>query len=113
MRKLDSEMRTPVQGLKVSKGCAAVYALAFLWATASAKAASVRVEPAQPCSQQPRITVLRDGKPAAGITIELLRAINSMESVFATLRTDGKGEVVLPKLSAEVTTVQLPGILAR
>ncbi|MGA7522078.1 MAG: hypothetical protein WBW84_06325 [Acidobacteriaceae bacterium] len=105
MRKLDTEMRTPVKGLKMSKWRAAVCALAFLWATASAKAGSVRVEPLHPCSQQPRITVLRDGKPAAGITVELSRVVNSMESVFATLRTDARGEVVLPKLSRAVITV--------
>lgn len=89
----------------MSRWRAAVCALAYLGATTCAKAGSVRVEPIQPCSRQPRITVLRDGKPAPEITVELYREDNG-DNLFATLRTDAKGEVVLPKLSrAQIAVV--------
>ena len=98
MRSLDTKTRTWTKDLKVLKWRVAVYALVFLWAIASAKA-NVRVEPIRPCSRQPRITVLRDGKRAPGITVKLSQVVNGMEPVFATLQTDARGEVVLPKLS--------------
>ncbi len=98
MRNLDTEMRTRAKELKMLKWRAAVFALAFLWAAASANA-DVRIEPVRPCSRQPRITVLRHSKPAPGITIELWQLVNGVERVFATLQTDARGEVVLPKLS--------------
>lgn len=95
-------MRTPGEGLTKAVWRAAVCAAVLLWAVAWARAGDVRVEPTQSCSRQPRITVLRDGKPAPGITVELIRA--GQEDPIAILRTDAKGEVVLPKLPrAEIT----------
>jgi Carboxypeptidase regulatory-like domain len=81
-----------------------VYAVTLLSAQGWARAGSVRVQPVQYCSQQPRITVLRDGKPATGNTVEIYRpvehptAAHYQDKVGVTLRTDAKGEVILPKL---------------
>jgi hypothetical protein len=101
-------MRTPGKGLNRTTWCAAVYAAALLCPGGWARAGSVQVQPIQDCTRQPRITVLRDGKPAAGILVEVYQpvehptAAHYQNRVGATLRTDAKGEVVLPKLPPQV-----------
>jgi 5-hydroxyisourate hydrolase-like protein (transthyretin family) len=86
--------------------CRAVLCLAaFLWAGTCAGAGSVQVQSIRDCTQSPRITVLRDGKPAAGITVEVFRPAvapteaHYRDSLSMPLTTDSKGEVALPKLS--------------
>lgn len=70
---------------------------------------SVRVQPIQDCSQRPLITVLLDGRPAAGIPVQVYVTAEHptkaqyQKKVGKTLRTGSDGKLLLPKLP--------PGIL--
>ena len=87
------------------------YAAALLGTGGSVLFASVRVQPIQDCSQQPQITVLRDGKPAAGMTVDVYLTVEHptsahyQEKVGGTLRTDARGKVILPKLPRGIVHV--------
>lgn len=71
----------------------------------------MRVQLVQDCSEHPRITVLRNGKPVPGIAVEVYRPVEHPTSshyrykVGKTLRTDNKGEVVLQKLPPGIVEV--------
>jgi len=104
-------MRIQSIRIKRSRWRMAMYVVTLLSAQGLARAGSVRVQPVQNCAQQPRITVLRDGKPAIGVRVEVYRlsehpiASQYQDRVGLTLRTDAKGEVILPKLPPSTVRV--------
>lgn len=89
----------------------ALFAAVLLSTVHGARAGSVRVQAVENCSQHPRITVLRDGKPMAGVTVEVYRPVDHptgahyRDRVGATRRTDAKGQVVLPELPRAIVYV--------
>lgn len=97
-------MESQISWMKRTTCDTVLYSAVFLWTVGWAKAGSVRVQPIQNCSQHPRITVLRDGKPATAIAVDVYRPVDHptaahfRDGVGRHLRTDSKGEVVLQKL---------------
>jgi hypothetical protein len=89
---------------------ATVYFAAFL-SGGAAIGGSVRVQPLQDCSQRPKITVLRDGNPAAGISVEVYvtaqhpTGAEFQKKVGRALRTGSDGSLVLPRLPPGVVHV--------
>ena len=96
------------KGLKKIARRAVLYAAMLLWAGESASAGSVQIQPVQDCSRRPRITVLRDGEPAAGIQVKVYLenpTAAAQKRVGRTVRTDARGNAVLPRLPRGIVHV--------
>jgi hypothetical protein len=73
------------------------FALGVTLACAQPVLCSVRVEPLQESSQQPRITVRLDGKPAVHVKVSVSKGVSAGKPLL-TLISGQNGQVLLPPL---------------